>query len=80
MTDQLDHVKEFDPNAPKEAAPIALKPPERTPSKVMGEFFRALVKRLGNHPELEALLEEYEAMTAAPEIPPSPPVVEEPSV
>jgi hypothetical protein len=66
----------YDPNAKPEVAPEVIAP-KRTPSIVLKEFFRALVKRLGNHPELETLLEEFEALTAAPEIPTPIPAEEE---
>lgn len=80
MSDPVNESSErvYDPNAKPVVAPEVIAPP-RTPSMVIGEFFRALVKRLGNHPELETLLQEFEDMTAAPQIPATPPKAEEPT-
>jgi len=69
MTDAPDHVKEFDPNAPEPAAEAEAPKPIRTPPMVLNEFFQALVDHLGQHPRLQALLDEFLAMT----LPPSPP-------
>jgi hypothetical protein len=72
MTDNPDHVKVYDPNAPSPQEPAPPVAPVRTPSIVLGEFMRALVSHLGNHPKLDALLTEFEEMTKAPEIPADP--------
>jgi len=78
MPDLPEHLRVFDPNAKPAEEPAPPAPPPRTPSGVLGEFFRALVKRLGNHPEIEALLEEYEELTAPPKIEPPPEKSDEP--
>jgi hypothetical protein len=73
MTDYPEHLKVYDPNAkPGEVAPEVIAPP-RTPSTVQMELMRAIVKVLGNHPELESLLNEFEDLTQAPELPPPSP-------
>lgn len=78
MDETQDHIKEFDPNKPPEAEPVKLEPPARTPSMVLAELFRAIVSHLGNHPHLDALLTEYEAMTKGPAITEAPASTEEP--
>lgn len=61
--------KVHDPNAPApEVAPEVVAPP-RTPSQVLGEFFRAVVHHLGSPPKLEALIDEFEELTKAPDVP-----------
>lgn len=68
MADQ-DHVKVYDPNAQApEVAPEVVTPP-RTPSQVLGEFFRAVVHHLGSPPKLESLIDEFEELTKAPDVP-----------
>jgi len=80
MAGTPEHVKVYDPNAP---APAAAKEPEkpiRTPSIVIGEFFRAIVNHLGAPPKLEALITEFEEMTQAPPVTPAPEPAPEPNV
>jgi hypothetical protein len=80
MAETPDHLKVYDPNAPAPSDPPAPYTPPRTPSIVLAEFFRALCKYTGNHPEVEALLVEYEAMTKAPALPPDPEKAPEPEI
>jgi hypothetical protein len=75
-----EHIREFDPNAKPVEPTAPPAPPVRTPSIVLGEFFRAIVEHLGDHPKLMKLLLEFEELTKAPEIPEPPAPQPEPEV
>jgi hypothetical protein len=80
MAGTPDHLKIYDPNAPAPTEPPAPEPAPRTPSIVLGEFFRALCKYTGNHPEVEALLIEFETLTKPPALPTEPEKAPEPEM